>query len=46
MKMFLIVLALVVLVVLGNALLLRRWRPSKLPESVKAKPDAEDDDSW
>ena len=47
MKMFLIVLALVVLVVLGNALLLLRTaKQSKLPESVKAKPDAEDDDSW
>lgn len=47
MTMFLIVLALVVLVVLGNALLLLRTaKKPKLPDSVEAKPYSDDEDNW
>ena len=47
MTLFLIALGLVVLVVLGNALLLLRTaKKPKLPESVQAKPYADDEDSW
>lgn len=47
MEIFLVVLIVVLLIVVGNALiLLRTAKKPKIPDSVKPKPYADDENGW